>query len=366
MNQDDIDIFNEAKKLSLVSFLEAQMSETGKKVSKTIRFKSCPACGVGLQLRCAVTNDLVWHCFSCGKGGSIIDAASFLWGVNSVEAAKSLLGISDEVRVVNIKERDTNLKPDVDGSISSEHKAAFFKSLREKIRGNIDSNVMKYLTEERLIPREIVLKAMERGMLGMMPSDPKKAFEIIKSAATRESLELADIWKKDTKMPGICFRPLVFFLPGAYSAEFRIIRPPRDKDEAKSIRYNTSSKPFFWRGDGSSISNRTLVLEGFIDLLSALVLGWKEDIMALPGTQSYKAYGLEWFFECKRVHETDLFVIGFDNDEGREDGKNPGQTAAIELVNSLTEAGLPCINKPPKANDINAFLKQKMRLRLVA
>lgn len=367
MNQDEINVFEEAKKLSLVNFLESQLKETGRKISQGIRFKTCPNCGTSkAQFRVNVLHDLKWHCHSCGEGGSIIDAAVFIWGTTPLEAAKSLLGLSDEVHVAKVKERDpTQVQSSEEAKRASEYKAAFFKKLREKLRGHIDAKVMSYLTDQRFIPRELVLKAMERGMLGMLPSDPKKAFEIIKSVASREELEIAEIWKKDSKMPGISFRPLIFFLPGAYSAEFKLIEPPKFEDQSKSVRYNQSPRPFFWRGE-SSEDNRTLILEGFIDLLSAIVLGWKGNIICLPGTQSYKPHGLEWFFECKRIYETELFIIGFDNDEGREDGKNPGQIAALELLEAMNEAGLPCINRPPSANDINAFLQQQKKLRLVA
>lgn len=367
MNQDkNIDIFDEAKRLSLVSFLEEQFNETGTKVSKGIRFKSCPACGTSkTQFRTVVTNDLIWHCHSCSKGGSIIDAANFIWGTSSKESARSLLGLSDEIHVAQIKQRDPNQVPDVDEVKSSEMKGEIFKRLRESLRGKIDQKVMQYLTEERMLSANTIKTAMERGMLGMMPSDPKKAFELLKSIATREEMELAEIWKKEAKMPGICFRPLVSFLPGAWSAEFRIIGPKKYEDQSKSVRYNVSRQPYFWRGVPGSVHNRSLVLEGSIDTLSAVDLGWQEHIMGLPGTQSYKLHGLEWFFEAKRVHDIDLFVVGFDNDV-RDDGKNPGQAAAIELVEALNNAGLPAVNHPPKANDINATLQELKKLRLVA
>ncbi|MGP1715725.1 MAG: toprim domain-containing protein [Methylophilus sp.] len=369
MNQvQDRNIFEEAKRLSLVDFLEEQFKETGRKVSKGIRFKSCPACGTSPDhFRISVLKDLSWSCFSCGKGGSIIDAASFIWCCSPKDAANSLLGISDEVRVAKIKERDPNQEPDVDEVLSSEMKGSIFKKLREALRSKIDPKTLAYLLDERMLSRNTVDLAMERGMIGMMPSDPKKCLELLKSVATREEMELAQIWKKDAKMPGIAYRPLVFFMPGAWSAEFRIIGPKKYEDQSKSVRYNVSKSPFIWRASNEGIiQNRMLVTEGAIDLLSAVDLGWKEHIMGLPGTQTYKLHGLEWFHEAKRVHDVDLFVIGFDNDLGRADGKNPGQTAAIELVDSLTGAGLPSLNHPPKTGDINDALRAKKRLRLVA
>lgn len=369
MNQDtEINIFEEAKKLSLIGFLEDKLKEKGTKVSKGIRFKTCPACGRSPDhFRISVLKDLTWNCFSCGEGGSIVDAARFLWGCSPKDAANSLLGRDDEKRVTYIKERDPNQEPDVDEVLSSEMKGAIFKKLRDAIRGKIDPKVLAYLSDERMLSRKTIDLAMERGMLGMMPSDPKKCLELLKSIATREEMQIAEIWKETAKMPGIAYRPLVFFMPGAWSAEFRIIGPKKYEDQSKSVRYNISKSPFFWRGENEgTIQNRILVTEGAIDLLSAVDLGWKEHIMGLPGTQTYKLHGLDWFMEAKRVHDADLFVIGFDNDLGRSDGKNPGQIAAVELVESLTNAGLPSVNHPPKDGDINDALRAKKRLRLVA
>lgn len=352
------DIFAEAKQLSLVNFLEQQFKETAVKVGGGYRFKTCPDCGTGSQLRIHIHNDVTWKCFSCHEKGTIVDAAALLWGCSIPEAAKSLIN-KDTNKVVNIKVRSKEPEgPSVNDIERANTLTIFLKKLREATKNLSDPKILDYLINVRCFSKELLEESRNRGSLGFLPSNPAEALKLILSISSREELEKAGIWKVDSKMPGICFRPIVFFMPGCASAEFRILGKPRNENECKSIRYGKTQKPYFWRGKEGS--TRILVTEGYLDHLAAVELGWKEHVMGLPGTGTWE---LDWFLKCLRVYEIEFFVIGFDNDI-KSDGTNPGQESALKLIKCLNENDIKNINKPPLKGDINDFLIESKSIKL--
>ena len=355
--RDDVDIFAEAKKLSLSAFIERELNVEAKLFGTWLRYNCCPNCGPsrGSTWKLAVaTDDRNWACHKCGEKGSIIDAGAFMWTCSPLEAARSLLGISssDERKVQKLPPAR-----EVDDAAEAEAKAKRAAALRDVFgrlqRACLDMRdepkCLAYLVEERKLDIDVVRQAQASGMVGFLPSDSRQALGFLKEVVGEQLLRESELWKKDAKSPAIAYRPLVFFMPGVHSAEFRVIKAT-EQGSAKSITYGLKKYPHWWNGS----EPQCLITEGLIDGLSAVTMGFKGHVMALPGCNNVS---LEWLSKAAARYKLSRFVIGLDNDV--DDPDNTGQEAAQKISKMCMAINVPSFIKAPVKGDINDILRAR-------
>lgn len=354
------DYFAEAKSLDLVEFLTAYLGKP-KVATGSARFSCCPSCGesssksVKLEVKNA-GNTQHYNCYRCGAHGSIVDAAMQIWGVNEpLEAAKMLLG-ENTPQAVSIPRRTA---APADDRRNQEALTTAIKRLRQVTAGqNLHDhrwrNAAKYLLEERCLPESVVQEAMDRMLLAFMPDNTSEAAQFLSDHLGQDLLMASGLWKAGKKIPGIAFRPIVAFLPGLTSAEFRIARKPRD-GENKGMRYGVSGYPWFWRGNNP---RGTMIVEGFIDMLSGVAMGYQGHIMALPGVNNWHPDMLEAF--QKKNPEVTVYHITTDNDSDSE--LNPGRTWAFKLK-EIIEKNLrkKAEITLPESGDLNDALRRRTK-----
>ena len=349
--RDELD-FAKAKELSLSAFIEAELGATAKNSAGWKRYNNCPACGEGSKdsVKLAVNkDDRTWKCHKCGEHGSIIDAAMFLWGCDNVEAVRKLLGVSERgprpiAPTVDHAADDAAAKRRADLM-----KVAFSKLQEAAQEFKNDKDCLRYLTIKRAIPLDTIRIAQARGMVGFMPSNHQRAKAVMVAALGEDLLRETGLWKPDKELPGIAYRPLVFFLPGMTSAEFRVIEDV-PKGWSKSIAHGPKEYPYWWLGS----DDQCLITEGLIDVMSAVALGYRGHVMGLPGCNNIRE---EWLVKAAARYKIERYVIGLDNDV--DDPKNPGQTWAKKISEMLTAKNLPNFIKAPERGDINDILRAK-------
>lgn len=351
--KDRVDL-DAAKELSLQAFLETELGVAAKRVGSGLRMDSCPACGEGKVASHKLSiskDDRTYRCFSCGSQGSILDAGMALWGVDLVEVGRRLLGDRPLGDHTEVKLAKPKIDPQVAEAERKEQTALMRKALGLIQQATLDfkdeSVPLNYLVHDRGIPLRIVREGQRRGMVGFLPGDSQRAFDVVREAVGEDLLRKSGLWKPDKKMPGIVYRrPLIFFLPGLSSAEFRVAMKVVPEGWTKSIRYGNLEYPYWWQGDDGS--KDCMIVEGAIDLMSAVALDFKGHIMGLTGCNTFIR---DWFPKAAARHHLARYVICLDNDVNSK--KNPGQMWANNLHAELTEMGLPSFIKAPVQGDLN-------------
>lgn len=351
----DDDAFEAAKRLSLLAFFEKQVGTTAiKQRGLSATFNTCPSCGPArhrTKVRVSVTDDYLWRCFACGLGGSIVDAAACLWTFTPLQAALHLTqgGIkvenrANERKVKQWREDDERRRTAVRSVI-----AAIFEGTRR----SWDHAVERYLVD-RGLTLDVISEAGRRGLLGALPSGPHAATQWLLHAVGEDQLRNAGLWELGKQRPWIAYRPLVFFLPGLASAEFRTLSPrPRGDGDAvaKSVSIGRHESPYWWSAQQCT---RCIVVEGMLDLLSAITLGYPGCAIGVAGVNNWR---IEWFAHAARLHGVRQFDIAFDNDVDSD--VNAGQLAANKLLHACAEAGLPAQLCPPAIGDLNDLLRTR-------
>jgi len=352
-------IFEKAKSLSLSSFLVQNLPgilNTSKTAGRYQRFNTCPHCGPSsaTSTKLNVTDDRVYHCFSCGQKGSIIDAAVAIWGCTPKEAAQRLTGQTSR-RPASVPQAApvAQTNPEEEEKLHRVQMDTFARigitAMIQAHRQKPDKEILDYLVNVRGFTMPVIREAWNRQLLGFLPNDPRKATDLLVKEIGREALEEAQLWKKDKRMPGIAFRPIVFFLPGLQSAEFRLARPAKE-GERKSIRYGPGNIPYFWRGEEDS---KTAIAEGIMDLLALVCLGWKGHILAYPGVASWH---IDHLVKFQEKHGPQHFHIMFDADEaGRLNAQRLHQAACTKGIKSTI------FTLPHEGMDINDYLLMKKK-----
>lgn len=367
-------VYDEVRTLSLSNFLDNELKTEGKHLSGTVRYSNCPWCGTTKNEAnnhlAVLKGDRQCHCHRCKEGGDIIATAMQLWGTSNWETALLLTGKSNDTtsNVTPIKQR--LVEPDEDIKKREAERATFLREALIKIHAAAESfkdeqACLDYLHIERSLPEDLIREAQRRKMLCFLPSDPYKAKQFLLEHVGESLLKSSGLWKEGTKLPAICYRPLMFIMPGFNAAEFRIIGQPDNDDSPKSIRYGKSIPlPYVWRVEQSS---RAMVVEGFIDMLSAVALGYTGHVVGMPGTNSWNP---EWFIKIAEKLQIKKWFLALDNDSDEVDElvdgkvvgklKNPGQTWATKLQEVLNKLNM-CnqLKSPPSHHDINDVLKER-------
>jgi len=332
--------------VSLQGFLEGFGAKFSR-VGGGLRSDVCPCCGEGQRRSNKVgllAGGQKWRCFSCGKGGDVIDAAVFLWSIPHRDAIHRL---AKEQWVDGTAPIQRNTKAKAEDEAKRGMQQALneaLKRLQKATSGFVpDDSAVAYLTQERCIPGRLVAQAQAQGLLGFLPDNPIKARMFLEDRVGKELMIQAGLWNADKKMPAMAYRPLVFFMPGMNSAEFRLARKAQE-GERKAIRYGSSSRPWYWPGeDGSKLA----VVEGAIDLLSLVALGFKGDVMGLPGATVWRP---EWFAGASKVFTC------LDPDQA-------GRTATKRIMAACERMGINVEDKSPVEGDVNDMLKVRVAAR---
>lgn len=349
-------IENVKASISLQGFLEG-FGVKFTRVGEGLRSDTCPCCGeskkgsnkVGL-----LAAGQKWRCFSCGKGGDVIDAATFLWGISHRDALHRLAKEQWVSDAVPVTARSSRLKTEEDQKKKTKQAALseVLKRLQKAVAGHVpEDEVIAYLTRydeghQRGIPGRIVAQAQAQGMIGFLPNNPVKARMFLEDRIGKDLLVQAGLWNPEKRMPAIAYRPLIFFMPGMDSAEFRLAREVKE-GERKAIRYGSASLPWYWSGeDGTKLA----VVEGAIDLLSMVALGFKGDIVGLPGATVWRP---EWFAGASKVYTC------LDPDKA-------GKTATSRILAACERLGIEAIDRSPLEGDVNDVLRSRIRVRKVA
>ena len=368
------EVYAEVRALSLSGFLDNELKVKGKPSSGVIRYSECPWCGAGPQgsNRLAVlVGDSQCKCHRCGETGDIVQVAMYLWGTNNWETALRLVGKSNEKTVSKptIKHREV-----IDDEVVKKAEAERAAHLREALikihqacaSYQDEQACMDYLHIERSLPIDLIKEAQRRFMLCFLPSDPVKCKQLLMEKVGEDLLKSSGLWKEGAKTSAIFYRPIMFILPGFQAAEFRVIVQPDNEETPKSIRYGKNIKlPYVWRVEEST---RAMVVEGFIDMLSAVALGYTGHVIGMPGTNSWTP---EWFTLIAGKLNIKKWFLALDNDsdeidelvDGKVVGKikNPGQTWAKRLPDELIKLSMVIqMKSPPAHHDINDVLREKL------
>lgn len=345
------------ERIDLVDYLERELGVPAKKHSGYYTFSACPKCGASRDPKSTriSVRDGHYRCFSCPDSGDVIHAHELLYGMSFLDAAKELAGPQISSRKVE--------RPRIDRSaeVAEAHaKAARMREVFSKLQAACQSMhnelvVLNYLfgsgKNERCIPMDVIREAQARGMVGFMPHKPADAKAFLIESVGEDLLKASGLWKPDKKFPGIAYRPLVFFLPGMSSAEFRMIGEVKPGQQ-KSMRYGPLEYPYWWKGTDSQV----MIVEGMIDLMSAVAMGWKGHLLGLPGCNSVRA---QWFEAASKRYRIRRWVIALDNDADKETGRNPGQEWSARISEMLNELKLANYIHTPPSGDLNDILKAR-------
>ena len=324
---------------SLSFFFENTMGATSKNVSGSARYSACPNCGTSsdTSVKCSVRNNK-WHCFSCEDRGDVIDAASKFFGLPPAQAAKQL---ANDTAPAPARRLAPVVLPRVDRDQNA------INEVIEKLlnaQGSPDIDCLTYLAW-RGISKQTVEAAVQRQLIVTLPGDANIALRYILDVVGRELLIKAGIWKDGSKAPAILYRPLAFVSSNRRGIEFRLIRSS-DIAMAKAIRYGEPA-PWVWNGN-----DQAMLVEGGIDMLSAIELGSQRTIYSLPGAKNWNEND-RWLMSLRGKN----VLLAFDADES-------GRRGALELETILKryETPLKHHKHPAGCKDLNDQLKQRLGL----
>lgn len=333
--------------VDLQAFLENH-GASFRRVGRGVRSDVCPCCGQGAEgsNKLGLLDTERWRCFSCGRGGDVIDAAAALWCLPHRDALRRLASeqwVSEAMPVRRPQRRRDN-------EADKQAQRAALKEVLTRLQAAVSKNVpdpegIAYL-KGRGIPGRLIAQAQSIGMLGFMPGDPFKARLFLEDRVGKGLLMDAGLWNPQKKMPAIAYRPLVFFFPDRDSAEFRLIRAA-EEGERKAVRYGSTARPWYWAGeDGSKLA----IVEGAIDLLSMVALGFKGDVIGIPGATVWRS---EWLCGAARV------AVCLDPDEA-------GRQATQRILAACKRLGIEAIDRAPAQGDVNDQLRHRLSVRQAA
>lgn len=344
-------LFKEAKKIDLAAWIESNLNVKPRMFAngKWRRYSSCPNCGPGsaASVKTTVGHSGYWSCYSCGESGDVVDAAVLFWECTKIEAAYRLVNnVAMGAKTQRYLTEQAVKEMDVASKVKAQALESVLARLRDISRSSgLDREVEAYLSEARALPVSIIRQAVQHGIVGSLPADKVTATKFLLNHFTREQLGAAGLWKTDAKMPGIVYRPLIFFSPDVKSAEFRLIKQPAEK-EVKAIRHGGITLPWKWPGTWQG----HLIVEGAIDMLSSVALGYRGTIIGLPGCGSWVDHP-EWFASVEKG------TAAFDNDAGKK--ANPGQSWASRLTQFFHDNGkILTQHVMPPDKDMNLLLQQ--------
>ena len=316
---------NVRRSVSIESFFEHDLQA---KQTLPGRYSVCPnpSCGDagGFSVRVSVRNGF-FKCFRCMAKGDVIEAACLLYGINKNQATKQLIdGCYDRPTIPisksSVKPKDLSLYKRVIETLA-------------KSQEILAPEVIAYL-KGRGLSQNTINKGFDSGLIRSLPSaNPTENFAYLKGVIGKEDLAAAGMLKGERQFAPASYRQLVFIAKDYGAAEFRLLRAPTER-ESKVLRYGGKS-PFWYPQNPDAL----LVVEGAIDLLSAIEIHASSSILGLPGANSWE---IEWFkpWFGKKI------TLALDSDEA-------GQEHARLIKAQLEKEGCLIQSYTPKGKDLN-------------
>lgn len=339
------------EKLRLIDYLYEVLGEPTK-IGVGLRWNSCPNCGkskgASRKLRLSRQGDL-FRCAKCGETGDVIKAIQICEGFSQVTDAARWVLYSNQCGT-KVSKIEVSSIPE-ENPVMNECLLKIYDAAKSSARSQ---PVVDYLLKTRALTPKVMMRAQDEGILRFLPADPKESIQFLIDVCGESELRESGLWREGAKVPGIAFRPLMFFFPDKKGAEFRVIKKSSVGGDVKAIRYGVANQPWLWMGSSDDIWSIT---EGAIDLLSIPCLNpsYNGNIMGVPGCNNWVP---EWFdlLAGKRV------FICFDND--LDDPLNPGQTWAKMIFDELLKIDArPMIRLPEGGKDINEMLIEERKFK---
>lgn len=329
------------KQVPLSSFLASILGEPVETRTGP-RWSSCPHCGPSEHDSRKTTlsgKGEFFRCFACGSHGDVIEAAALYYRCSHKEAAAKLAG--DARVVVPFRHsRRAAIPSSPDAGLVAE---AMQKLLDAQV-GYWDYNVVTYLTQERGLPMPLLREAHDKGYLRMLSSDVGIAASQVARTVGNKLLLASGLLSPEKKLPAIVYRPILFGFPGNDAVEFR--RLPGESYGPKALRHGSVLMPWRWNEGKGTVA----LVEGLIDLLSLVAMGYEDEVIAVPGCR-------QWNHAWNPLLADRTVIIKFDPD-------GPGQAAAADLSSELQSEGIREWVDCPKDGDINDVLLASLRRRV--
>lgn len=238
-----------------------------------------------------------WKCFSCGIPAS--SAIDWVVMAEKVTAKQAVTVITDTVHdIVPVRQ----VAP-----VKREVQETYFPEVMKLLARSTHKKTAQDYLKRRGIGNEIVDEAFSRGLVCSLPADPYQAKGFLEETLGVPLMQRTGLLKAGKRWPAVAFRPVVF-PQGNSGAEFRMTSIPKN-GEPKSIRYGRLVTPWWWAGKES---NRVIVVEGAIDGLSVVQMGWTGHVMALPGVSSWDS---SWLGRLDTRYPGIEIYVGLDSDD---------------------------------------------------
>lgn len=269
-----------------------------------------------------------YHCFRCTKGGSAVDLVAAEERISPTEAVKKLLKEGGGFEVVTGR-RETPPKPRVSDAERRQAVARVAKAIRGAT--TVPLKVRQYLQNARGISPAVVDEAVARGLLRCLQPNADAADVWLRLNVDEEDLKASRLLKPGSRRMAAAYRPLVFLTPRGEGIEFATITPPAERvgDMPKSLQYGFKDLPLVWQQRGEV--RKILVIEGGIDLLSVVSLGFSQDtlILGLLGSGTWQR---SWVEAAVKKYPQAIWQLGMDVD-------NAGASSSDTLAGVLEELG---------------------------
>lgn len=247
-----------------------------------------------------------YKCFRCSGGGSAVDFVAAMEHITDTAACQRLLERGGGFQTIMGREPDPPRR-----RVVSADKAAAVGRVIAVIRTceRVDPQVRKYLAG-RGIPDAVVDEAHGRGLLRTLPANHDAADVWLRLKVEPEDLRVSGLLRVGGRRAAAAYRPLAFLAAGNSAVEFRAIEPTTG-DAPKALQYGSNAWPLAWKPRGAVAT--VLVVEGGIDLLSAVALGFGQDTLIL-GLLGAAAWSEDRIAAIREKYPHARWQIGLDGD----------------------------------------------------
>lgn len=267
-----------------------------------------------------------WHCFRCSLGGSAIDFVATEERISIPDAVTKLLKEGGGFTTIMGREPAARKQ-----RTTPERKQAATESAIRTILGNtiVEKPIRDYLVKERGISAEVVQEAIDRNLLRGLPVNADAADVWLRLNVGEDVLNTAGILKAGNRRAAAAYRPMVFLAAGANTMEFVVITRKRDEDMPKALQYGDQVLPMVWKPRGEV--KKILVVEGGIDVLSVVTLGFSQDTLII-GLMGAGAWRPAWIKQAHEKYPHAEWQLGLDNDSA-------GSGSCQRMSDALAECG---------------------------
>lgn len=333
----------EAKE-QLKGYLRSYVERVTKK-SKSSKY-ICPLCGSGNGHNqtgaFSIKDDISWKCFSCNRGGDILDLYGAINGATDYN--QQLAGLS-HIYGINIESSRSNAFDDFSQEYQKQEE-------NEQYTDNI-MKTNKYPNRQQ--PQQtnytdFFLQAHSH----ITETDYPQKRGLSETTIERFKLGYVPEWKHPKVTPNIPASPRLIIPTSPTSYLARDVREEVTAEQEKYIKSKVGSMNFFNLEALQKSKGPIFVTEGEIDALSIIEVGG--EAIALGSTTKNKAF----IEQCKINKPSKLIIIALDNDES-------GEKAARELEEGLRSLKIPCsiCNIAGEYKDANeALQRDKEALRI--